>query len=142
MKKVDSILGFILLVFVGIFYFMTSQLPKDAMIYPMFVTSILLLLTLVHLAITYFKKDSEEAEEFRGLEVKQLLTVLGLSGIYVGLIQVIGYLVTTVLYVVSTLLMLKVDKKVSVSVSVGFSILVYILFKTLLKVPLPTGILM
>lgn len=141
MRKVDLLLGFILVAVCGFFYFMISRLPEKAILYPIFVTSLLLFLTIIHLAITYSNKSDEESSVFKDLEIKQLLFVLGLSGLYVGLITVIGYITSTVLYVLTALFGLKVDKKVSVAISIGFAIFIYVLFKVLLKVPLPRGFL-
>lgn len=139
MRKLDLILGFILVAICGVFYFMISRLPSKATLYPLFVTTILLLLTLIHIAITYFKKTDSEANVFKDLELKQLLFVLGASGLYVGLINIIGYVISTIIYIVAVLFGLNVKKSNSVFISVGFSIIVYVVFKILLKVPLPRG---
>ncbi|NLV89355.1 MAG: tripartite tricarboxylate transporter TctB family protein [Tissierellia bacterium] len=139
MKKVDMLLGFILLAICGFFYFMISRLPEKAILYPIFVTTVLLILTLIHLITTYLKKEDEESNAFKGLEIKQLLFVIATSGLYVVLINIAGYVTSTVLYVLSTLFGLKVSKKASALISIGFSICIYVLFKILLKVPLPKG---
>lgn len=139
MRKLDLILGFILVAICGVFYFMISRLPSKATLYPLFVTTILLILTLIHIAITYFKKADSEANVFKDLELKQLLFVLGASGLYVGLINIIGYVISTIIYIVAVLFGLNVKKSNSVFISVGFSIIVYVVFKILLKVPLPRG---
>lgn len=139
MRKVDLLLGFILVAISGIFYFMISKLPSKATLYPIFVTSLLLFLTLIHLAITYFNKTDEESNAFKGLELKQLLFVLGTSGLYVAMITLVGYITSTIIYILATLLGLKVSKKNSALISVGFAAFIYVLFKILLKVPLPKG---
>ncbi|HLS52821.1 MAG TPA: hypothetical protein VK031_02540, partial [Tissierellaceae bacterium] len=77
MRKNDFILGFILITICGVFYFMISQLPEEGIIYPIFVTTILLGLTILHLLITYFKTEDVESEEFKNIEKKQLLFVVG-----------------------------------------------------------------
>lgn len=141
MRKNDFILGFILITICGVFYFMISQLPEEGIIYPIFVTTILLGLTILHLLITYFKTEDVESEEFKNIEKKQLLFVVGASGIYLFLINILGYLVSTVIFIATTLFGLKVDKKTSAFVSFGFAAFVYILFKTLLNVPLPKGLI-
>lgn len=141
MRKVDLLLGFILLAICGVFYFMISRLPEKAILYPIFVTSLLLFLTIIHLLITYFKKSDEESTAFKDLEIKQLFFVLGLSGLYVAMINIVGYITSTLLYVLATLFGLKVKKSVSVAISIGFAIFIYVLFKILLRVPLPKGFL-
>lgn len=139
MKKEDLLLGYILLAICGAFYFMISRLPSKATLYPIFVTSVLLFLTLIHLVITYSKKEDEESSAFKGLEIKQLLFVLGTSGLYVVAINLAGYITSTILYILVTLFGLNVNKKSSTLISVGFAACIYVLFKILLKVPLPTG---
>lgn len=141
MKKQDTILGVILLAICGFFYFMISRLPEKATLYPIFVTTVLLVLTIIHLAITLTKKTDEESKAFKGLEIKQLSFVLATCGLYVVLINVIGYVTSTVLYVLASLIGLKVSKKASALISVGFAICVYVLFKVFLHVPLPKGFL-
>lgn len=139
MKKVDLILGYILVAISGFFFFMISKLPEKAILYPIFVTSILLFLSIIHLIITYSKKSDEEATGFKNLEIKQLLFITVLSGLYVALIKVTGYVTSTLLYVLISLLGLKVNKKSAIIISIGFVILIYILFKIVLRVPLPKG---
>lgn len=141
MKKMDFILGYILLAVVAFFYVLIFQLPPAAKIYPIFVNSLLLFLTLIHMLVTLRSTDSGEATGFENLEIRQLLLVLLASGLYVGLIKIIGYLVSTFIYVLSLLMGLKVNKKVSFLVSLGFSLIVYVLFKRFLRVPLPKGFL-
>lgn len=139
MKKIDLLLGLILVAICGMFYFMISKLPSKATLYPIFVTSLLLFLTIIHLIITYNKKDDKESTAFKDIELKQLLFVLGASGLYVAMINIIGYITSTVIYILATLLGLKVSKKSSIIISVGFAAFIYVLFKVLLRVPLPKG---
>lgn len=141
MKKQDLILGYVLLAVCGAFYFMTSKLPKEATTYPMFVTSLLLFLTIIHLFITYRNNSAEESTTFKGLKLKQILFVLGGSGIYVAMISILGYISSTVIYISVILIGLKVDRKKSIIISTGSAAFIYILFKILLRVPLPTGFL-
>lgn len=139
MKKLDLLLGLILVAIVGVFYFMISKLPAKATLYPIFVTTLLLFLTIIHLIITYNKKDNTESRVFKDIELKQLLFVLGASGLYVAMINIIGYITSTIIYILVVLLGLKVSKKSSILISIIFAGLIYILFKVLLRVPLPKG---
>lgn len=141
MKKLDYLLGFILLAVSGLFYFMISKLPSKATIYPLFVTTLLLFLTVLHLILTYRNKNPEESNAFKGLELKQLLFVLGISGLYVAMIKILGYLTSTFLYILVSLIVLKSDKFKSIIITIGTSAFIYILFKIILKVPLPKGFL-
>ncbi len=139
MKKQDLFLGYLLVIVSLVFYFMISKLPERATIYPIFVTSLLLILTLIHLLITYKKNSKEESRAFKDIEWKQLLFVLAFSGVYVFLINILGYVVSTVLYVFASLLFLKTDKIKSILLSAGTAGFIFLLFKIILKVPLPKG---
>ncbi len=144
MKKFDYILGGILLAFNAIVYYMTSKLPDAARIYPNFVNTILLILLLVHMIQTNRRKTDDEAKEstpFKNILWNQFFLVLISSGAYILLIDIIGYLTSTILYILTVLIGLKVNKKVSVSIGVIFSIVVYLLFSRALNVPLPKGLL-
>lgn len=141
MKKLDLLLGYILVAICGVFYFMISRLPEKATIYPLFVTTLLLLLTLVHLIISFRSKSTEESNAFKGIYIKQLLFVLGFSGLYVGLINILGYVVSTVLYMLVSLIFMKMDKVKSILLSAGTAGFIFLLFKIILRVPLPKGFL-
>ncbi len=142
MKKLDLVLSGILIMIGGLVYIMISQLPKEASIYPIFVTSIFLILSITLLIKTYFNKEEDsKSTGFKDIQLGQLLFILISSGIYILLMNLIGYVVSTILYVFTILFFLKVGKKRSTLISFGFCIFVYILFKILLKVPLPEGII-
>jgi len=141
MRRLDLILSLVLLGVVGVFYFLTFQLPENAMIYPLFVISLLLILTLIQLFGAYFRKTDEEANMFKNIKWKQFFFVLVTCGIYVVLINILGYITSTFIYVLATLYGLKTGKKLSILVSVGFVIIMYFLFNEALNVPLPKGFL-
>lgn len=139
MRKLDLLLGGILIGIALGFYFLISKLPANATLYPIFVTTLLLLLSLIHVFLTYRKKDDEESKIFKDLELGQLLFVIGSSGLYIFMTSILGYISSTFIYVIGVLFGLKVDKKASLLISIGFSAFIYILFKVLLRVPLPKG---
>lgn len=141
MRKQDLYLGYGLVAIAGLFYYMISRLPERATIYPLFVTTLLLALTLIHLFITYRSKSTEESTVFKDINYKQLLVVLGVSGIYVGLINILGYVVSTVLYMLVSLMFLKTNRFKSILLSFGTAAFIFILFKIILRVPLPQGFL-
>lgn len=142
MRKLDLLLGLILVLVSGIFYYMTSRLPANSRVYPYFVITLLLGLTLIHLLTTLRKKeDPGEKSGFEEFKPKQFFTVLGLSGLYVAAINIVGYISSTIIYIISTLLVLKTDKRLSFAIGIGVSAVIYVLFKILLRVPLPRGFL-
>lgn len=141
MKKNDLTLGYVLLAICVFFFVMTVQLPKDARIYPMFIIILLATLTLLHLFLTYRKDSKEESKNFDGLILSQLIFVTIVSGIYIAVMGLVGYITSTILYVGTILIGLKINRVTAIIVSVVFVILVYGLFKNILHVPLPKGAL-
>ncbi|MDO5725450.1 MAG: tripartite tricarboxylate transporter TctB family protein [Tissierellia bacterium] len=140
MKK-DNKLGIALLILSAVFFGMIFRLPDKARLYPLIVTSILAVLTIIHLLIVNLKKSEEDEKTGEKIEMKQLLTVIIGSFIYIFLIDKVGYVTTTFLYVLGLLIFLIKDIKKSVFISLAFIIFIYILFKMGLKVPLPKGFL-
>ncbi|ABR49223.1 hypothetical protein Amet_3083 [Alkaliphilus metalliredigens QYMF] len=141
MKTMDQKLGWVLLVFTAIFYYLTSQLPKDAAFYPLFITIMLAGLSIVFLINAYRNSAVEEKPMFQGVEIKQLAFITATSCGYVALINVLGYFVATFLYFIVVLFGLKVEKTKLLMISVGFCGFIFVLFKILLKVRLPQGLI-
>lgn len=141
MRRINLILSTTLIVIAGIIYYMISQLPSEATLYPIFVTSLFFILSIMLLIVTYFNKDDKEESSFKDIEVKQLLFILITSGLYVALINILGYIVATFLYILVTLLGLRIKKINSIIISIGFCLFIYVVFKVFLKVPLPKGII-
>lgn len=141
MRKTDITLGSILIAICLFLFYMIFNLPEQARIYPLFVTSLLLFLTIIHMIITIRKKKDDEKSPFDSLQKRQLLFVVGSSGLYIALISIIGYVTSTILYVLIVLLGFNTSKKMSALITLGFAAFIYILFKVILKVPLPTGFL-
>lgn len=139
MRRLNFILDFVLIGICGMFYYMTSQLTQKASVYPTFVISLLLILTLIDLVSTLINKEDNEESAFKGIELKQLLTVIAVSGVYVFLINILGYVTSTFAYIATLLILLKLKKQNSILISLGFSLVIYVLFKIILKVPLPRG---
>lgn len=141
MKKKNTILSLILILVCFIFYLMIFQLSAKSRLYPLFTTTTLLIFSVALLIQTHFSKVEEEVEDSEEVDVKQLIFVILSSGIYVALITVIGYVVSTLLYLLVVLFGLGLEKKRASIVGVGFTIAIYVLFKVALKVPLPTGLI-
>lgn len=141
MRRLELVLGIVMIGVAGFFYYLTFQLPEKAMIYPLFVITLLLVLSLIQLITAYFRKSAEESTAFKDIKWKQLIFVLITSGVYVVLINIVGYITSTFMYVLTILLGLNTGKRLSIAVSVGFVIALYLLFRMALNVPLPKGFL-
>ena len=130
------------------FYFLLiKQLPPKAARYPYFVLGLMVFLTLL-LAINTFlikPKNSEEDKEedqFKGNLYGQFFLIMALSAVYVILIDIIGFFVTTAIYLFVTMVTLKSSIKWSIVVSILFPVFLYLIFVSFLKVPVPKGFLL
>lgn len=139
-KKKNLVLGLLLILICLIFYLMIFQLRSDVRLYPLFTTTILLAFSIGLLVQNHFSKVEEEEEEDKEeVDIKQLLFVIVTSGVYVALMNIVGYVVSTLVYLLVMLFGLKLEKKKAILIGVGFTIFIYLLFKVALKVPLPKG---
>ncbi|QXM07060.1 tripartite tricarboxylate transporter TctB family protein [Crassaminicella indica] len=140
MKKNNLFLGAVMLGIALIYYMMIGKLPEEAALYPTFVALVLGFLSILFIIKTAISKEVEKEKKiFDGFEVKQFIFVFSMATFYIVLIQILGYFVSTFLFLIITLCGLKANKLYALCTSVGFSIFVLILFKILLNVPLPRG---
>lgn len=143
MRKYDRFLTIGLFVLEAFYFFLIKQLPPKAARYPQFVLSLMLFLTIL-LAINTFiikPKNVEEEDKFKGNLFKQFFFVIAISVVYVILIDIIGFFVSTAIYLFVTMVVLKSNVKWSIVVSILFPIFLYLVFVSFLKVPVPRGFL-
>ena len=143
MRKYDRFLTIGLFVLEAFYFFLIKQLPPKAARYQEFVLSLMLFLTIL-LAINTFiikPKNVEEEDKFKGNLFKQFFFVIAISVVYVILIDIIGFFVSTAIYLFVTMVALKSNVKWSIVVSILFPIFLYLVFVSFLKVPVPRGFL-
>ena len=143
MRKYDRFLTIGLFVLEAFYFFLIKQLPPKAARYPEFLLSLMLFLTIL-LAINTFiikPKNVEEEDKFKGNLFKQFFFVIAISVVYVILIDIIGFFVSTAIYLFVTMVALKSNVKWSIVVSILFPIFLYLVFVSFLKVPVPRGFL-
>lgn len=115
--------------------------PQNAM-YPKFIATIMFVLTIALTLQVVLSKNIETKEKtIKKFETFQFFTVLVLGFIYISIINFIGYFTSTLIFLSGLLLLLKASKKLSFVISLGFCIFVYFVFKVILGVPVPEGIL-
>ena len=147
MRKYDKFLTIGLFILEAFYFLLIKQLPPKAARYPYFVLGLMVFLTLL-LAINTFlikPKNSEEDKEedqFKGNLYGQFFLIMALSAVYVILIDIIGFFVTTAIYLFVTMVTLKSSIKWSIVVSILFPIFLYLIFVSFLKVPVPRGFLL
>lgn len=148
MKKSDIGLAGIVYTILLVFFVMTMGLRADARIYPLVVMAILFLLNTLFLCQSVWKMKREKGHLvndleslFEGLLPRQFTGVVISCVIYVVVIGWLGFYVSTLIYLLGTLLFLKVPKlHIAITVA-GFELLIYTAFTLFLHVPLPAGLL-
>lgn len=141
MGKYDKILTVGLLVLDAIYFALIRELPPKAAKYPMFVCILLAVLTIILGIQTFLSKESYNDKLFKGFKPKQFFFIVIISAIYILLIDLVGFFTTTFVYLILTMVGLKAKLLYSILTSIGFCILMYLVFVTFLKVPVPTGFL-
>ena len=147
MRKYDKFLTIGLFILEAFYFFLIKQLPEKAARYPLFVLGLMVFLTLL-LAINTFiikpknAEEDKEEDQFKGNLYGQFFLIMALSAIYVILIDIIGFFVTTAIYLFVTMVALKSSVKWSIVVSILFPIFLYLIFVSFLKVPVPRGFLL
>lgn len=147
MRKYDKFLTIGLFILEAFYFLLIKQLPPKAARYPYFVLGLMVFLTLLLAINTFFIKpknteENKEEEQFKGNLYGQFFLVIALSAVYVILIDIIGFFVTTAIYLFVTMLALKSNIKWSIVVSILFPIFLYLIFVSFLKVPVPRGFLL
>lgn len=165
MNWTNIIIGIILLIASAFYYYSTLDFPPPTKtenlgpaFFPTLLAAALAFLALLLVIAGLFprgasRKDKGAAaldgaerleEDAFGAEViarKPLFAAVGLSFLYVGLISVLGYLVSTPLFLIALIRLLGYEKWVNnVIASVGLTAALYLLFVVALGVHLPEGI--
>lgn len=148
MKKSDLSVIVVNYIIAIVFFAATLAFPFDAQIYPFFIISLLVLINTIYLIKCLIKRKNGEKGEndlpiiFKDFQAKQFFVILLLCCLYIFLIAWLGFYTSTALYVIATMIFLKVPKKQLIIASVCFMVLIYATFTVFLKVPLPTGLFM
>ena len=147
MRKYDKFLTIGLFILEACYFLLIKQLPPKAARYPYFVLGLMVFLTLL-LAINTFiikpknAEEDKEEDQFKGNLYGQFFLIIALSAVYVILIDIIGFFVTTAIYLFVTMVALKSSIKWSIVVSILFPIFLSLIFVSFLKVPVPRGFLL
>ena len=140
MRKFDRYLTIGLFILEAFYFILIKQLPPKAARYPYFVLGLMVFLTIL-LAINTFIIKPKNEEKSGGILYKQFFFVMLASAVYIILIDIIGFFVTTAIYLFVTMIGLKSNIKWSIVVSIIFPIFLYLIFVSFLRVPVPRGFL-
>jgi putative tricarboxylic transport membrane protein len=147
--RINQKVAVILAILAGFYLLLSYNLPKypNAIIDADVVPKGLGFLLLFFAVLLYLdKKEETEAEKLKRTITKEnvllLLAVLSFILIYIFLLEIIGFLIMTALFIFGCSLFLGYRKHVTNAiVSVVFSLVIYGLFNYLLKINLPAGII-
>jgi len=165
MRWSNIIIGIILLISSAFYYLSTMEFPPPSKtenlgpaFFPTLLAAVLAFLALLLILNTFLargasgkkgdgaviqgaerlEEDSFSAED---ISYKFLFGTIGLSFLYVALISILGFLISTVLFLVTLIRLLEYkDWKNNVAASVGLTATLYLLFAVALGVTLPAGI--
>jgi putative tricarboxylic transport membrane protein len=147
MKKADLITGIVLLVLSGLVIVEAWRMPDSASFgpgagfLPFWVGVILALLAVLLLASVWTRKVTEKDSASPFPSRKALLAITGVLGglaAYIFLIEVLGFLVDTFLYVAFLLGFVERERwQMTVSVAFCTTVGLYVIFQVLLTIGLP-----
>lgn len=145
MKKSDIGVVVFIYAIVLLFYVMTLGFPPEVQIYPTCLIAGLALLNTLYLVISLKKSRkagfiNDFPEVFEGFLKNQFFMILIGCIIYLVLMYLIGFYLSSVIFLVSVLYMLRVSTtSIFLTVAV-LGVIIYLVFSRFLHVPLPLGI--
>ncbi len=143
MKKTDiGVVAFFYLVS-AYFYSQTVKLPASSQTYPRFTVTLVFGLTtlyLIQMIVRAVRFGTESgAEDFKDFQPKQFLFCFCATIVYLVLIHYFGFYIATAIFMIVTLLFLRV-KPLATLISVAVIMaLIYFAFQKFLGVRLPVG---
>jgi putative tricarboxylic transport membrane protein len=149
LKRINQKIAVILASLAGVYLILSYSLPKyqnaiiDADVVPKGLGFLLLFFAVL---LFFNRKEETEAEKQKRTMSKSnfliLLAVLAFILIYISLLEILGFLIMTTLFIFSCSLFLGYKKHFANGiVSVVFSVAIYGLFNYLLRINLPAGII-
>ncbi|PWW29012.1 putative tricarboxylic transport membrane protein [Cytobacillus oceanisediminis] len=149
LKRINQKIAVILASLAGVYLILSYSLPKyqnaiiDADVVPKGLGFLLLFFAVL---LFFDKKEETEAEKQKRTLSKSnfliLLAVLAFILIYISLLEILGFLIMTTLFIFGCSLFLGYKKHIANGiVSVVFSVAIYGLFNYLLRINLPAGII-
>ncbi|MBC8184082.1 tripartite tricarboxylate transporter TctB family protein [candidate division KSB1 bacterium] len=151
MKKQPSGVMVFSVILIGIslfFYYLTWSFPQGSLaksvgpasipriwIYTLFVFSLWQLINTLRKPEEQIKKDQQQ-------RIGLVIGFISMMVIYLVIINVVGYFISTLLFLVTGILLLSYRKYIFIIVSsVGFVLFAYLFFYKMLQIPLPMGFL-
>ncbi len=143
----DKISMLMIALFFAVTFVYSGKYPKDIVLYPKLICELGIGLSVLEvLKICLLERKEKAYEQIASVSVKDLIKVLivfaGLV-VYAVMIPFLGYVVSTILYMAAVSFWInRTQKKYTyLVIAVCMAIVLYVVFKIVLKIPLPAGIL-
>lgn len=137
----DVIISIVVLIFLGTLFAQVPAIPEISKGYPLGLLVIATAMTLYLLIRNLLKLKNDEVVESKALEQAKTIVPYCLMIIaYIWLLNKLGYIISTVIFMIASLIFLKLKNKVLMIVlSVVVTLVLYYIFTNFLVVVLPKG---
>lgn len=139
----DIFISALLSIVLFVFAIQLPKIPQGARVYPivLLIASACLVISYLVISVKKYKnEDKAEKVQTDSSQLKLILSYIIFIGIYILLMDKIGYIISTYLFVLLSLLYLKVkSKKVLIILPIAITLVVYFAFTNILIVMLPRG---
>lgn len=137
----DFIISVVLLAFLASLAAQLPEIPDVSKGYPMALLAVAGVMTIYLLVKSMLKMKNEEKEETQVIEqIKIIVPYCLMIGVYLFLMNKLGYIASTVIFMIASLFYLKLKNKVvMVVLTVVLTVVLYFVFTNFLTVILPRG---
>lgn len=137
----DVIISVVVLIFLGTLFAQVPAIPEISKGYPLGLLIIATAMTLYLLVRNLIRLKGDETVESKvPQQIKTIVPYCLLIIAYIWLLNKLGYIISTVLFMLASLLFLKLKNKVlMVVITVVLTLLLYFVFTRFLVVVLPKG---
>lgn len=140
--KADTVIAIFLLAAGVVFWFAIAEAPRQAKYYPRFLLGLAAVPTILLLARSLCLKDEAKNRDLSLRVHRRVLVCIGATALYIFLIKILGYYVTTSLFIAGIMAFLGARKAVTIAgTSLAMTLFIYLMFSRLLLISLPRGLL-
>jgi len=143
-SKLENIISCLFIYIISIFFFFSSSnFSYDSAVFPKVIASILAVLNTILLFQTFIKREKvKQKEGKKNFLPKKTIFTLIFTMVYVLLINIGGFILLTPIYIfiISSELGYR-NKTISIIIALATTFTIYLVFKVVLGVPVPSGFL-
>ena len=138
----DMIISIVVLGFLTSLAVQVPEIPAVSRSYPLVLLIISYIMTIYLLVSSVYKMKKEENQPTQVVEqAKIIIPYCLMIAVYLFLMGKIGYIASTVVFMISSLLYLKLKNKIlMIALSVVLTVILYFVFTNFLTVILPRGV--